>query len=240
MEFHYGKAPVYYIDGVPGYKAGEWPGLKSNKFGNTRRIIQPKNQGIIFNEKEPLVPPKRKLLCPGPSPEYVFRPCCRMVDESQFDRTPKINSLRVTEQKFIQNKFDYEYEKKHKFDYKIQMEQKKKEAEKNMNLSKFVRNELKLITLVGFTNNRLENLNNKDLYGLKFKKHDGKLQLDLEDPNIQRKQINRQRIADRNYVKNLGEWENKTLKKITEPKPQQVTNVESNLNLESTPNEEKK
>ena len=41
MEFKYGKAPMYYIDGVPGYKAGEWPGIKSCKFGNTRRIIRP-------------------------------------------------------------------------------------------------------------------------------------------------------------------------------------------------------
>lgn len=48
-EYIYRQAPVYLIDGVPGYKAGEWPGLKSNKFENTRRIIHPKTTGIIFN-----------------------------------------------------------------------------------------------------------------------------------------------------------------------------------------------
>ena len=26
-----GVAPVYKIDDIPAYKAGEWPGLKSNK-----------------------------------------------------------------------------------------------------------------------------------------------------------------------------------------------------------------
>ena len=108
MEFNYGKAPVYYIDGVPGYKAGEWPGIKSCKFRNTRRVIQPKCQGIIFNENEPFIPPRKKILDPGPSPEYKFKPCCKLVDINQFDRTPKINSLKVQEQKFTQNKLDFE------------------------------------------------------------------------------------------------------------------------------------
>lgn len=43
------KAPVYYVDDVPAYKAGEWPGIKSNKFENTRAIIHPSCQGIVFN-----------------------------------------------------------------------------------------------------------------------------------------------------------------------------------------------
>ena len=51
-EYEYRNAPVYYIDGVPGYKAGEWPGLKSCKFENTRKIIHPKTSGIIFNGNE--------------------------------------------------------------------------------------------------------------------------------------------------------------------------------------------
>jgi hypothetical protein len=35
------KAPIYYQEGIPAFKAGEWPGIKSNKFENTRLMIQP-------------------------------------------------------------------------------------------------------------------------------------------------------------------------------------------------------
>ena len=48
LKYEYRKAPVYYIDGVPGYKAGEWPGIKSCKFENTRQIICQKSHGIFF------------------------------------------------------------------------------------------------------------------------------------------------------------------------------------------------
>lgn len=49
MKTVYDKAPVYLIEGTPGYLAGEWPGLKSNKFSNTRRIIRQYSSGIIFD-----------------------------------------------------------------------------------------------------------------------------------------------------------------------------------------------
>ncbi len=46
------KAPLYYIDGVPAYKAGEWPGIKSSKFGNTKMIIHRLSSDIFnFNSK---------------------------------------------------------------------------------------------------------------------------------------------------------------------------------------------
>lgn len=51
MIFECRKAPIYYIDGVPGYKSGEWAGKQSCKFGPTRRNIRPVTEGIIFNGK---------------------------------------------------------------------------------------------------------------------------------------------------------------------------------------------
>lgn len=45
-----GVAPVYKIDDIPAYKAGEWPGLKSNKFENTRKIIRAVERGIFFRK----------------------------------------------------------------------------------------------------------------------------------------------------------------------------------------------
>ena len=80
MQFIYGKAPINYIDNIPAHKAGEWPGIKSCKFHSYKRVIRPVDCGVIFNEKEPLPPPRRKLLGPkSPTPEYVFRPSCRMI-----------------------------------------------------------------------------------------------------------------------------------------------------------------
>ena len=43
------KAPIYYQEGIPTSKAGEWPGMKSNKFENTRLMIQPLLSDIFNN-----------------------------------------------------------------------------------------------------------------------------------------------------------------------------------------------
>jgi hypothetical protein len=51
MQFEFGKAPMIYVENVPAYKAGEWPGLVSCKFGPTRKVIRPRTEGIIFNGK---------------------------------------------------------------------------------------------------------------------------------------------------------------------------------------------
>lgn len=52
MQFEFPKAPMNYVEGVAAYKAGEWPGLSSCKFGPTRKVIRPKTEGIIFNGKK--------------------------------------------------------------------------------------------------------------------------------------------------------------------------------------------
>ena len=78
-EYIYGVAPVYKINDVPAYKAGEWPGIKSNKFDNTRRIIRAVERGIFFSEKEPVIKPRHKSFNQRYSQEYIFRPCLKMV-----------------------------------------------------------------------------------------------------------------------------------------------------------------
>jgi hypothetical protein len=79
MIFEQLKAPMHYIEEIPAYKAGEWAGKLSCKFGPTRKCIMPKTEGIIFNENEPVLIPKRRLLSQGPSKEYEFKPCLKMV-----------------------------------------------------------------------------------------------------------------------------------------------------------------
>ncbi len=51
MIFEYKQAPMVYVDNIPAYKAGEWPGKLSCKFGPTRRVIRPITQGIVFKGK---------------------------------------------------------------------------------------------------------------------------------------------------------------------------------------------
>ena len=52
MIFEYSTAPMHLVDGIPANKYGEWPGKTSCKFSQTRRVIIPKSDGIIFNGKE--------------------------------------------------------------------------------------------------------------------------------------------------------------------------------------------
>ncbi len=49
MQFH--KAPMHYVDGEAAYKSGEWAGLKSCKFGPTRRVIRAVSKESIFDSK---------------------------------------------------------------------------------------------------------------------------------------------------------------------------------------------
>ena len=103
-EYLYGVAPVYKINNIPAYKAGEWPGLKSHKFDNTRRIIRAVERGIFFSEKDPILKPRHRSFNPRYSQEYVFKPCLKKVKpidsrtlhqlgEGIFPTPPEINTF---------------------------------------------------------------------------------------------------------------------------------------------------
>lgn len=235
MEFIYGKAPMYYIDGVPGYKAGEWEGLKSCKFGATRRIIRPKDQGIIFNEKEPLLPPRRKLLGPGPSSEYQFRPCLKMVN-SNFERKDKPQGIRPIQQQITINKWDPE--KRHHFQYLEEKAKMEKEKERKLTLSNYVSNEMRLMEHVGFKGRQnLESLTNRQLMGLTFKKAGNKITLEAEDQFFNNNQRIKDRKRDIEYVNNLNTWENKTLTKFNKDNAQkEVSKINETISSEAPKN----
>ena len=48
MIMEYFKAPMHYINGEAAYKSGEWGGVKSCKFGPTRRVMRPISNESIF------------------------------------------------------------------------------------------------------------------------------------------------------------------------------------------------
>ena len=210
MEFIYGKAPNYYIGGVPGYKAGEWPGIKSCKFANTRRIIHPKDQGIIYNEQEPVLPPRRRLLGPSPSPEYIFKPCIRMVT-SVPNHVPKISSLKPIQQEVTIAK--PEPEKRHRFDYLETKNKERVERERQFSKSNFVKNEMKMYMNGGGCKKGFSNLSNKYLLALRLRRKGNKIEIISENEYgiIDREQMSRDKKRDLKYVKRLTEWDNKTL-----------------------------
>ena len=165
-EYVYKKAPVYCIEGVPGYKAGEWPGLKSSRFENTRRIIHPKCSGIIFNENEPLPKPRRKLLDPGPSKEFVFRPCVKMVKQDfekkktgkfAFELFPAMKEGR----KFFQRKCYFEIKNDY---YKTVQEKHNKFKLQNMISGKTTNSN------IGFNKQFFETVSNNKLLGVTITK----------------------------------------------------------------------
>ena len=53
-------SPVNMINGIPAFRAGEWPGIKSNKFPKTKKIIHIKKSSNIFNLDDSLSPINKK------------------------------------------------------------------------------------------------------------------------------------------------------------------------------------
>ena len=168
-EYVYGIAPVYKIDDIPAYKAGEWPGIKSNKFDNTRRIIRAVERGIFFSENEPIMRPRHKSFNPRYSQEYVFRPCLKKVKpidsrtlhqlgEGIFPTPPEISTFIPKIYRFQQIE-----------DYHIK---KQEEHEKllNENLIMNKNNNLSGGNKTGFTKEFYDNISNNKLLGITFTK----------------------------------------------------------------------
>ena len=168
MQFVYGKAPLNYIDNVPAHKAGEWPGIKSCRFHSYKRVIRPVNCGIIFNENEPLLPPRRKLLGPKePTPEYVFRPSCKMVKppNNHYDRPEGLRYIPFPQRDYIPRP-----ERRHEFPYKRELERFEREKNQKMTNANIVMNEFKLLHQIGFAKQPYKNLTNQQLMNYNFTK----------------------------------------------------------------------
>ena len=184
-KYEEGIAPVYKIDDIPAYKAGEWPGIKSNKFENTRRIIRAVEKGIFFSEKEPIKKPLHKTFTPRNSSEYVFRPCLKKVKpidsrtlhqlgEGISPTPPEINGFipRV-----------YEFQKIEKYHLKKQ-EEHNKLLNENLIMNKNNSNSNKA---GGFTKEFYDNISNNKLLGITFNKE---LYYNYKNNNKQKKEIN--------------------------------------------------
>ena len=184
-EYIYGIAPVYKIDNVPAYKAGEWPGIKSNKFDNTRRIIRAVEKGIFFSENEPIKRPRNKVLIQPRSAEYVFRPSLKKIKpidtrtahqmgEGLFPAQPESNSFIPKIYRFQQIE---NYHLKRQEDYN-------KLLKENLIMNKNGNNSG---SKTGFTKEFYENISNNKLLGITFTKE---LYYTYKNNNKQKKEVN--------------------------------------------------
>ena len=222
MKFEYGQAPIKYTNGVPSHLAGEWPGITSCKFHSYKRVIHPVNCGIIFNEKEPPTIPNRKLLGPkGPTPEYIFKPSCKMVKQigDRRDRPEGLRYIPCPSKTPIPRK-----ERRHNFPYKEEMDRIEVEKVKNMTNSNTVGKEFRLMSLIGFAKKPYEGLPYVIKPGNKFNRMILN-NLKMDDNNEDRKNMTKKQIRmlerqikneerknlgnDIKYVQNLNEWDKK-------------------------------
>lgn len=174
MIFEYRTAPMHYVEDTPAYKAGEWPGLKSNKFGPTRKVIMPITQGIIFNgifiynlENEPPIPPKRRLISQPQRKEYKFRPCLKIV-LPEASQTHRNESLKILKPVITENKG--RPEKLHYFKYKDEYINDIKEKEASKDNKMVVNDEMKFLSKIGYGKKSHDSLSNNTLLSLNFSK----------------------------------------------------------------------
>ena len=166
MEFIYGTAPIKYINDIPAHKAGEWPGIKSCKFHSYKRVIRPVDCGVIFNEKEPLPPPRRKLLGPKtPTPEYIFKPSCRMIPNPNriIEREEGLRYIPFPSKEPIPRP-----EKRHEFPYRRDLDRRENERKNRMNSLDIFRQEFKVMSNIGFSKQQFKNMTNQQLLEYDF------------------------------------------------------------------------
>ena len=194
-----GIAPVYRINNIPAYKAGEWPGIKSNKFENTRKIIRAVEKGIFFSENEPIIKPAHRTYSASKTPEYIFRPCLKKVKpidtrtlhqlgEGLFATPPEINCFipRI-----------YEFQKIENYHLKKQEDHNKLLNENLiMNKNNYSSNNNK----AGFTKEFYENISNNKLLGITFNKE---LYYNYKNNNNKKKVINEFIKNNSNMRKNM-------------------------------------
>ena len=183
------SAPVYKINNIPASQAGEWPGIKSNKFEKTKKIIRAVESGIFFTKIEPKKRTMHRSLSAISSPEYVFKPGVKRIKqvdnrtlhqlgEGIFPTPPEVSC-------FIPKV--YEFQKIEKYHLK-KMEEHNKLLNENLIMNKTqISNDIKSSNKTGFTKEFFENVSNNKLLGVHLNKD---LYYKFKNNNQHKKNIN--------------------------------------------------
>lgn len=221
---------LYMIDGIPASEAGEWPGIKSNKFNKTKKIIHIKNSNIFsfddnfqkYNKK--IIKPKQKEKLP---PEQKARRISSALTLKKLKSKAFHNDLFPTSiqhyNRLIINR-EYDFEKKAKYYKMIQDSHNKRMKEFGiMNKTKNNSNLGKIIsgnnTLKGFNKEFYEKVSSNKILGIslnhdiyqKYKNNIEKMKKFNNDiKNVMKKRkVNNYKYLNRKKVLKIMEEEKK-------------------------------
>ena len=242
MILEYRKAPINYINGIPSHLAGEWPGLKPSKFHSYRKVIRPLSSGIIFNETSQLILPKRAGYQPfKPSPELIFKPCCKIFPKKQQPQEYKEKIEGIKKFQPIFRPIINRPEKRHKFPYKDEIINKENERLKSATMREIVNEEIKRAnSAFGFRKGEFSlKIKYNNTFQRNFNFNEDNIDYINESLLTERdiKILNKKKKIrdifnlnnDINYVKNLINWDKKYFPKI-KSRNTNLTNIEqSNL-----------
>lgn len=176
---------------------------------------------LFFIENEPPLKPRRKLLGPGPTPEWVFRPCIKMVKQVHEVKKQKKTAFEL---------FPARTEGHHFFRRKCYFEERndyyKKVLDKHNKLlmqSAICNNQGNgTNTMTGFTKQFFENVSNNKLLGVTITKDTFN--------NLMSKTTSLPRVSQNEYLKNSkNEWKKKEIDKISTLKMEQE-NLQRDIN----------
>ena len=164
------------IDGVFAYKAGEWPGIKSNKFPRTKKIIHLNKSHNIFSTDD-LMPHygKRRIDVPIPKEEVSIKSCKRRICSALYKDKSKtvFNDLfpakTTNHNRLIVNR-EYDFEKRAKY-YKMMEENFSKKRKENEIMKKNKSNSIGIIIddnnpTKGFNRQFYENVSRNKILGV--------------------------------------------------------------------------
>ncbi len=140
--------PHNIIDGIPASIAGEWPGIKPNKFPKTKKIIKPKTSNIFSLDNSFPVQSRKKRITPNIKQESTRNPqkrrVCSAISLNKLKTKDFYDLLPSSEpsNRLIINRI-YDFEKRAKY-YKMIQENFDKKMKENeiMNKAKIQTNGL--------------------------------------------------------------------------------------------------
>lgn len=93
MKLQYPSQNVYLNNGIPAYKSGEWPGIKSSKWNGSLKIVRQIREASFTNPNSHFPPTGRKHLYQDPSKEIDYKPAKRLIEFKPIP-TDKPHGLR--------------------------------------------------------------------------------------------------------------------------------------------------
>ncbi len=197
------------IDGVPAYKAGEWPGIKSNKFPRTKKIFQlNKSHNIFSTDDSSSHHGKRRINLQ--KPKDTIKTKTRRIYSALYKVKSKtlyydlLPTYTKQHNRFIVNR-EYDFEKRANY-YKMMEDNYNKKKKENEIMKKNKSNSIGIVIhdnnpTKGFNRQFFENVSKNKILGVTLT-HD--LYHNYKNKIEKKKKYNNVfRLAKKNKIKNM-------------------------------------